>query len=308
MTESPPWTADVEMDEERAARAVAEALPDLAPVEARRLGWGWDFYAFEVNRRWVFRFPRRAKEQERLARELVLLPWIASHLDAPVPRYGWGTLHAASFPYTFSGYEKLHGIQAADVDPESIDRDRLGRWLGDFFRRLHALRPREPLRREAGFRPPDWPVRRIHAHMRKYLPAFRAHAPDLADRAARFFDDPTDLPPEHEVAPVLIHNDLHAEHLLVDAADPQRVTGLLDWGDVDLGDPAADFAAIYPWGGEPLLTAMRAGYGDLSDDVIARARVHGTCLAFQDFDYWMTIDREDWGAHVLRTLDAVLPP
>ena len=62
-----------------AATAVASIVelqfPELSPAGAVYLGEGCDSYAFDVNRRWVFRFPKRAGRPEYIkagTRALVL--------------------------------------------------------------------------------------------------------------------------------------------------------------------------------------------------------------------------------------------
>jgi aminoglycoside 2''-phosphotransferase len=43
--------------------------------------------------------------------------------------------------------------------------------------------------------------------------------------------------------PRLIHRDLGSPHILWDPAH-QEITGIIDWGDATVGDPAADFARL----------------------------------------------------------------
>lgn len=49
--------------------------------------------------------------------------------------------------------------------------------------------------------------------------------------------DPTRYDP---VQPVIVHGDLYAAHLLFGGSG--KVTGVIDWGDVHLGDPAVDLS------------------------------------------------------------------
>jgi aminoglycoside phosphotransferase (APT) family kinase protein len=307
MSERAPWTADRELDAETAARAIGEAVPELAGVPVRALGSGWDFDAYEADGRWVFRFPRRAEEQARVRKDLALLPWIHAQIDAPFPRYAWPALRAASFPYAFGGYERLDGVQASLLDPASIDLGRLGARLGALFSRLHALAPPPALVEEAGLGVARASAPALRARMRKYLAEFQSRvSPSLARRAERFFDDPGVLPRPYEGPARLVHDDPHAEHVLLDAQDPTRVTGLLDWSDAALGDPARDFGCLYSWGGEALLEAMRAGYGDHDEGLPARARFLGLCLGFQDWSWWVRVQSPAADA-ALAVLAAGLP-
>lgn len=71
--------------------------------------------------------------------------------------------------------------------------------------------------------------------------------------------------------PALLHGDASPSNVLVDPANG-RVTGLLDWGDAALGDPAFDLAKIPP----RHLPSTIAGYAHGADTVpwAARALTH----------------------------------
>ena len=69
----------------------------------------------------------------------------------------------------------------------------------------------------------------------------------------------------------LVHNDLAAEHVLVDETCP-HVTGVIDWSDVAVGDRATDFGGIFHWGGAAFLSAVLAHYAWPVDDASSPAR------------------------------------
>src|SRR6185503_15119791 len=50
-------------------------------------------------------------------------------------------------------------------------------------------------------------------------------------------------PPEPPPRPVPVHGDLYERHVLV--GDENRVSGVIDWGDVHAGDPAVDLNLLY---------------------------------------------------------------
>jgi aminoglycoside phosphotransferase (APT) family kinase protein len=70
--------------------------------------------------------------------------------------------------------------------------------------------------------------------------------------------------------PVVVHGDLHARHLLV---RDDVLAGVIDWGDVCVGDPAIDLAlcwyALPPDGRAEFFAA----YGRVSEAQLMRARV-----------------------------------
>ena len=82
----------------------------------------------------------------------------------------------------------------------------------------------------------------------------------------------------------LLHNDLDSDHVLIDDRG-ERVIGIIDWTDVEVGDPAVDLSGIYHFLGEPGTRRVLARYGDSWDEaLIRRARYFAACDAlFQLF-------------------------
>src|SRR5690606_28759782 len=78
--------------------------------------------------------------------------------------------------------------------------------------------------------------------------------------------------PCDERAAVIVHNDFAAEHLLFDS--PSRtITGVIDWSDVAIGDPAFDFAGLFHWGGDAFARAVAAVHEPpLHEDALVLAR------------------------------------
>jgi hypothetical protein len=64
----------------------------------------------------------------------------------------------------------------------------------------------------------------------------------------------------------VMHNDIGAEHVLLDAATG-RVTGLIDFADLAVGDPAGDFAGLASIGGFRLVRRALDAYGLPVDEV-----------------------------------------
>ena len=61
----------------------------------------------------------------------------------------------------------------------------------------------------------------------------------------------------------LVHGDLYPRHLLVD--DQNRLAGVIDWGDVHVGDPAADLMVVHTFLPPAAHAAFRAAYGPVAD-------------------------------------------
>ena len=100
---------------------------------------------------------------------------------------------------------------------------------------------------------------------------------DLQVAAARGHVDPAawlaivaDTPPPASGPPRLLHGDFAAEHVLL--AQDGTPTGVIDWSDAILGDPALDLAGLLHWGGAPLLAVACETYGPIDAATVARAK------------------------------------
>jgi aminoglycoside phosphotransferase (APT) family kinase protein len=113
------------------------------------------------------------------------------------------------------------------------------------------------------------------AAVRDELPAHRRAGVEAALRAA--------VPPSADRT--LIHGDLGAEHVFVDAG---RITGVIDWGDAAIGDPAVDHGRL-----------MR----DLGVDLGQRARLYAVCTALEDLAYALETGADRYRANALAALD-----
>jgi aminoglycoside phosphotransferase (APT) family kinase protein len=103
-----------------------------------------------------------------------------------------------------------------------------------------------------------------------------------------------DAPSTFDGAPSLVHNDLWAGHILVDTRSG-GVSGIIDWGDTIIGDPAIDFACLYAWYGESWLENVLMHYSiRLDAEVIPRSRYLGTCLAIHNITLGQALGRAQW--------------
>jgi aminoglycoside phosphotransferase (APT) family kinase protein len=293
MSEQPlPWHSERELDANMVQTLLAEQFPQLAPVRVQYLHEGWDSQVFEVNGNWVFRFPKRADVAQVVAVEIALLPLLAERLPVPIPSFRFLGKPDALFPFLFMGYQKIPGLAARDVSLDDTGKERVAAQLGQFFSALHSF----PLAEAQRLGVPGPHVRRNMQVMRKKvlekLPEVRPVLSDShAERLQTFFEAESNVPAPAPGPPCLVHHDLYSEHILIDP-DEQRLTGIIDWSDVSLGDPAVDLAGIIYWQGEPFLNVVLQHYtGPVDPKLVERARFFGCYLAF--FALWYGVVAAD---------------
>ena len=269
----PDWDPEVVVDEALARRLLAEQFPELAGATVRRHASGWDNTVFAVDDRWAFRFPRRALAIPGVERELEHLPRLAAALPVLIPAPLRVGVPSPAFPWPFYGARLLPGVEPTPAF-DAAARNRLAAPLGRFLRALHDLEvpaglPHDPLGRVDMARRVPFATERLAELAASGLADHRAAARPVLD-AAR------DLPPTRRR--VLVHGDLHFRHVLVDGRGSNPLVGVIDWGDLCLGDPAMDLHVAWSLLPVDARAAFWDAYGPIEPDQALRARVVGVFL------------------------------
>lgn len=224
---------EIEIDVPLVARLVAGQFPQWAdlPIEPV-LPRGTENALYRLGDELVVRLPRRERTSERLEKERRWLPRLAPLLPLAVPIPVAVGSHAEGFPVPWSVYGWLAGENAT---VESVtDSSRLATDLAGFLLALQRIDP-------AG-----GPAPGEHNFGRGEPLAMRDEATRAAIVSLSATVDPDAVTeiwesalrtPEWERPPVWIHGDLDARNLLVDRG---RLTAVIDWGGLGVGDPACD--------------------------------------------------------------------
>ncbi|MSP63011.1 MAG: aminoglycoside phosphotransferase [Myxococcales bacterium] len=302
----PQWSDERELGSELVAALIEEQFPSLAPVKATFLDEGWDSEAFEVAGTWLFRFPKRAGSERALAVERALLPRLAPRLPVPIPAFAFIGHPSARFPFHFVGYHKLEGTSMLSVAARRIAVERIAPVLGAFLSELHAFPIAEA--RLAGVADDDGSrsLARMREAAQPHLSFARRVASDaLVNQCTRVLSDEAVVHTPSPLTRCLCHNDLTEEHILLGSGG-DTVTGIVDWGDLAIGDPTIDFAGLFHWLGEPLLRAVLPHYRGATDPaLIPRARCLAACLGLMNIAYGVDTGRAEYTAAGCRALENV---
>ncbi len=302
-----PWRSERALDPARVVRLVDRQFPHLAPSRTHFLAEGWASEAYLVNDRWVFRFPKRREVEAGQDVERALLPRLAPLLPLPIPLPTLLGEPSAEFPFRFLGYERIDGTSAESFPVENVDVRGCARALGMFLSRLHAFPIHEARAISVPEPPPPEPAATLSILRSRWVDVAHVLTPTLRESEERFFAT-VSFPPA-PLGPRLVHDDLLSDHILLDAN--AAVAGVIDWGDAALGDPAADFAGLVAWLGEPFARAALAHYDGAVDADFLR-RVRGRAARSALSIVWAGVKRDSTLDRTvgLRSLDLALamPP
>jgi aminoglycoside phosphotransferase (APT) family kinase protein len=248
MAKNPMPAAEVDVTADLVRRLLAGQHPDLAHLPVEFLANGWDNVMFRVGADLVARLPRRALGAQILVHEQRWLPLLAPRLPLPIP-YPERTGHPAhGYPWPWSIVPYLPGEPAATAD--RLDLPLAADAIAGFLGALHVPAPPDA---------PSNPFRGVPLAER--AENFAKNLDTLAgqvDRAAvlGLWEDAL-AAPVFAGPPVWLHGDLHPANILVRDG---RVTGIIDFGDITAGDPAADLSVAWMLLPASLRGAFRDAY------------------------------------------------
>jgi aminoglycoside phosphotransferase (APT) family kinase protein len=274
---------------EDAARAVAPLVDGVVAVTLE--GAGWDHVAWRVDAAhgaaWIVRAASLDDPGDTdvgdVGREVAVMQLVRRHLgdlvaDAVVLDDSTGCM----------AYRRVPGVPLQDLVATGAiggpDGHRLAGEIGGLIGTIAAIDPAAA----------STPIPVDDAGAEAWLAELPAAldvighrlAPTARDAVERFVASPSPATPARAEL-VLAHNDLGAEHVLVDPV-ALTITGIIDWSDAAVADPAAELGRLLRDLGATHLDAVVGGLDVLParrPPVLERAWWYARCLVVEDLAY-----------------------
>ncbi|MGW5753251.1 phosphotransferase family protein [Nocardia rhamnosiphila] len=261
---------------------VTGQLPGYRIGTVALLGEGEDNLAYEVNGELIVRFAKEPDPESRAARvtdEAALLAAVANISPLPVPEPCFRVPEQGCLAYF-----ELPGRPLIDV-PAARRSARLrpiATELGRFLAALHTA----PVDRMADL--VDTDDEPAESWLAEAAGTYETVA-DAVPRAHRAVVEAFlgTTPPADRYDLVFSHNDLGIEHVLVEPVSG-TITGVIDWSDAAIVDPAHDFGLVYRDLGPAALDTALDNYRTAAHDVRAiraRAAFYARCSVLEDMAY-----------------------
>lgn len=251
-------------DPEFLLQCIGREFPELHWNNYRYIDEGWDHEVVILDEKVVFRFPNDAEYLELLQNEIPVLERLLPQLDIAMPQYQYIAPDGR-----FAGYPMVAGDTLRkdyfDRLPPS-DRTSIAAQLAGFLSTLHMLLANGqdfsmvPASEMAEYQ------KDLHQQTQQYLPATLTPE-DFA--VVRNVVAETDGLLLRSLPKVFLHGDVYSRHLLWDK--PAQKLGVIDFSDMNIGDPAFDFAELYEYGDEFVGQVYSQYAGPKDDDFLQRA-------------------------------------
>lgn len=251
--------AEAHIDAELVGSLIRDQFPQHAERRLRPIGSGWDNVMMRLGDDLLVRLPRRAVAVPLIEHEQRWLPMLARKLPIPVPAPIRVGRPGEGYPWPWSIAPWLPG-KSADLEPPHPDEaTRLAAFLAALHQPAPPAAPVNPVRGVPLSSRADATGERMQRlTTRTDLITARVAEVWLAALTAPMPDTPRWL-----------HGDLHPRNILVERG---RISGIIDWGDINGGDVATDLAALWMlFEKHPRQAALNA-YGEIDDATLTRAK------------------------------------
>ncbi|MBT2760191.1 aminoglycoside phosphotransferase family protein [Paenibacillus sp. ISL-20] len=265
------WDAEWEVTEPLVRLLLNRQFPQLSTLKVQEIGNGWDNTVYRVGDEYVFRFPRRDIAITLLNTEAKILPKLEHYITIPYAKPLFFGKESEDYPAPFLGYTYLPGKFPIGISDEA--RMQSAATLARFLKNLHAF-PVE-IAQQAGVLSDQRNLTDLAGRKDKMLNFLsrltlyitQAELSEIADYLQGIQLDRA----RHQH--VLIHGDLHFKNMLVD--DAGKLSGIIDWGDINIGHPACDLSIVYSF----LPPASREAFYDIYGEVDEETKILARMIA-----------------------------
>lgn len=255
-------------------------------------GEGDNSIAFIINENYIFRFPKRKEVKKQIQREIAVLPKIKSSLNLSIPHFEFispeinfvGYKIIPGTPLTFKIYNSLNKKQQAYINQS----------IGSFLSQLHHT-DMDALN-HCNLETMD-PCEEYSDNFRKAKKYIYPHISKSKQKIiTRVFTEYLCNSENFKYTPALIHNDFSADHILFDT-ESKLLTGIIDFGDIAIGDPDYDLMYLLDEFGEKILKGIFKIYKPGNKKKLMKklyffslANKIQIILAYKDFNLWFLKD------------------
>lgn len=243
---------------------IKEAFPNLSIHSYKQNEEGWDNVAIIVNDELLFRFPRKQEYAMRIPVEkelCTLLSYSLHHIK--VPHYHLLYRNDADAVPLCSYYTLIHGEPLKTDTVTKLEDKELKtiiKQLAVFLATLHSI----PVKQGTTL---GFPVEKTLTYWKELQTKLNQYVTNSLTSLQhsslnRLFENFFTCIDTSTFQNTIIHADFTHHHILFDKQN-KTISGIIDFGDAQMGDPAFDFAGLYYDFGHEFTTSVYEQYSTL---------------------------------------------
>ena len=230
-----------ESDPQKLLQYISDAFPSLSWKSFKVIRHGWDHEVIILDDKLVFRFPNDDEYLELLESEIKVLKQLEPLVDIDVPRYQYVAPDSS-----FAGYPMIHGNELTRNYFDGLDkrsRSSIARQLAKFLSTMHTIDATNDM--YLSVPPSDTAEAQVWIKSEAEHNLHRVLTADDFKITQSIINEVDELMAQ-KLSKVLIHGDVYESHLFWNESTGRL--GLIDFSDMNQGDPAFDFAEIHFYG------------------------------------------------------------
>ncbi|MBJ8203357.1 aminoglycoside phosphotransferase family protein [Bacillus cereus] len=243
---------------------IKEALPNLSIHSYKQNEEGWDNVAVIVNDELLFRFPRKQEYAMRIPLEKELCTILTQSLqEIEVPQYQLIYKNESDEVPLCSYYNLIHGepLKTETVAKlEDTELQAIITQLATFLAVLHSIPSHQVTTLCFSIEKTCTYWKELQTKLNQYLTTNLTSLQKLA--LNRLFENFFACLDTSTFQNTIIHADFTHHHILFNKQN-KSISGVIDFGDAQIGDPAFDFAGLYYDFGHEFTTSVYEQYSTL---------------------------------------------
>lgn len=236
---------------EKYKKLIQKDFPDFTISSIKKTGEGDNSKAFIINENYIFRFPKREEVKQQIRREIAILPKIKSLLNLQIPQFEFvspvinfiGYKIIPGTPLTFKIYNSLNKKQQRSIQES----------LANFLSQLHHIG--SSMFSDCYLETMDLKEEYSDNFKKAQKFIYPLISKSKQKIITQLFTEYLNNPKNFNYPPALIHNDFSKDHILFDTVN-KEITGIIDFGDIALGDPYYDLMYLLDEFGDNFLKGI----------------------------------------------------
>ncbi len=237
---------------EDATNLIKVEFPEFSVDSIDFMDEGWDSCVFEINGKYIFRFPKYEDSVECLKREICLLPKLAEHLGGlKIPRFEFIAQNSLKPGECFVGYEKIPGKileKETHLALSNSQKREVANQLASFLSAIHAFPLSEA--KACGIQEESFQNNYQESFDEAREHVFHSLSEKQQQYVTNVFENYLSDSENFNYEPVLLHADIGPSHILHANG---KIVGVIDFGDVVIGDPDYDYMFLFDQIGEAIV-------------------------------------------------------
>ena len=259
------------MNKNKLIQKIREEFPQIKFKTVKQITCGLDHVVLILDDKYVFRFPKNDYYKKKIKVEMRLLSELQKKINK-IPNYKF-----VPKDQSFGGYLIIDGKPLSTKKFNEFtnqQKTQLANELADFLTALHKIPISKAKKIGLKF---EWShqdelkqYKERRKHIKKVLNPEELHFVDkLMDKYISL-----KLPKN-----CLVHHDLSEDHIL---AKNNKLSGIIDFGDSSLNDPAVDFAWFCEWEEDFVQKVYKRYSGRKDEEFLSRSQLYNIvmCLSW----------------------------